>query len=308
MAARNAAQFVGDALCSVIRQTYSDWEIIVVDDASTDDTSLRVRDFGDERVRIMEMDHQVGPARARNAAILAAGGELVALLDADDQWLPRYLERQVALFDREQAKDSRVGLVACDAFILQDGRLRGEPYSASVDAVSEPSLDVLLQANPIFSSVLIPRRVIVDVGGFASGADLPEDHDLWIRLAELGHRIVISEEPLAVYRRHAANRSADWLSMAYSSQRTYLRALDRGNLNHTQRKTARRVLRRHRAVAYLGELLSYPRLRSAPPLVWLRAVRGGVAMLQYALTTPAKWLEWTRRLKRRDWTLWRPSR
>ncbi|MBI3160119.1 MAG: glycosyltransferase family 2 protein [Chloroflexi bacterium] len=101
MPAFNAAAFIGDAIQSALAQTYLRLEVIVVDDGSTDGTAQIVRDFA-ERVALIQKSHQ-GIAKTRNAAIAAAGGEMLAFLDADDLWLPEKLERQTSyLFSNPQ--------------------------------------------------------------------------------------------------------------------------------------------------------------------------------------------------------------
>src|SRR3954453_22349261 len=119
-AAYNAAAVIDESVGSVLAQRYSDWELIVDDDASTDDTVAHLEAYGD-RVRVVRAERNGGPAAARNLALSHAGGELVAFLDADDRWLPHYLETQVARYDAEPGP---VGLLACDAYIeTPEGRL-----------------------------------------------------------------------------------------------------------------------------------------------------------------------------------------
>jgi len=97
--AYNAGRTITAALASVFAQTYRDFEVIVVDDGSTDDTPRRLADWADYRVVVVRQPNS-GPAHARNEAIARARGRLVAFLDADDIWLPRKLERQVAYYRR----------------------------------------------------------------------------------------------------------------------------------------------------------------------------------------------------------------
>lgn len=92
----NSAGFVGDALASVFAQTFQDFEIVVVDDASTDATVALVRALRDPRIALIELPSNVGPAASRNAGIRAARGRYLAFLDSDDLWHPRKLEIQVA--------------------------------------------------------------------------------------------------------------------------------------------------------------------------------------------------------------------
>src|SRR4051794_5959509 len=106
----NAERYLADALRSVRTQTYADWEVVVGDDGSTDRTVEIAAGFG-ERVKIVGAEKNAGPAAARNRAVAQASGELLALLDADDLWLPEFLEHQVTLFDETQGRYGDVGLV-----------------------------------------------------------------------------------------------------------------------------------------------------------------------------------------------------
>ena len=91
----NRAHLIGRAIRSVLDQTYQDWELIVVDDASTDDIPGIVKGFTDGRVKYIRHDENKGAAAARNTGIQAARGAYIAFLDSDDEWLPEKLERQV---------------------------------------------------------------------------------------------------------------------------------------------------------------------------------------------------------------------
>jgi teichuronic acid biosynthesis glycosyltransferase TuaG len=304
--ARNAADHIGEALRSVTSQTFTDWEVIVVDDESSDAT-MEVARAVDPRVTVIANPRRGGPAVARNLAVARARGELLAFLDADDQWLDTYLEHQVGLFDAEQAKQADVGIVACDALILEDGALRRERYSFYAGTAVGTTLETLLRSNPIFVSALAPRAVVLEAGGFAPEAFGSEDHYLWIRIAELGYRIVGTEEPLAIYRKHATNISNDPVAMARTSELTFLHALQRGNLSQRQRRIAHRSWRLQRSVREIEEFLSYPTWRAAPLGGWLRATRGAFALLWHALLSPRRWPHWVVSLVRGRWSLWRST-
>lgn len=306
MPARNAAEHIADALRSVVEQTYNDWEAIVVDDGSSDGTASIARAV-DSRVQVLENPTPGGPAAARNLAIDHARGELVALLDADDQWLPHYLEHQVSLFDAEQSVDGRVGIVACDAFILERGETYPEPYSTFAGTAQGTTLDRLLAFNPIFISAIVPRSVVLAAGGFEPATFGSADHDLWIRIAEMGYRIVATGERLAVYRKHALNISNDAVAMARTSELVYRRAIARGRLTGRQRRIARRSMRLQRSVRDLEQLLSNPSPRRAPFRQWLLAARGIAGVLGYAVASPGRWPGWLRALANRKAALWRPK-
>src|SRR2546425_273412 len=167
---------VAEAIASVISQTYSDWEMIVVDDASTDGTSAVAESVEDQRVRVLRSEHNRGPAAARNLALAAARGELVAFLDADDRLLPRYLETMVALYDSEHERRPDVGIVACDAMVIGPEGPRARSHQALHGFPHDASLTDLLRANSVFVCALSPRAVVEHFGGFSDECRVSEDH------------------------------------------------------------------------------------------------------------------------------------
>ena len=201
--AYNAASTIGPALESVFRQSVRDFEVIVVDDGSTDATRGVLAGYG-ERIRVLTKVNEGKPAAARNLGVRAAQGELVAFLDSDDWWREDKLERQVALFDERP----NVGLVyTADATVDADGKVlsvnpcppeaRGRIY------------ELLTVRNVMVgSSVMARREAIVQAGGFDEGLTSIENWDLWIRIAR-DWGIEYVDEPLTLYRVHAGNRSSN---------------------------------------------------------------------------------------------------
>ncbi len=278
--AHEAEAFLAGTLASVAGQTYEDWELVVVDDASRDATAQVAERFEDPRVRTLRSPTNVGPAGARNLALDHATGELIALLDADDRWLPHYLERQVALYDAEQARLPGVGIVACDAWVEgPEGRME-RTYGERFGFPDNVDLAALLRSNTIFVSALSPRAVVEEVGRFSTECFGSEDHDLWLRILEAGYRCVATREPLAIYRLSEGSLSASALGMARTNEATYRRALARGRLNHRERWIARRALLVARSAARLEE---GDGLLGALPLFAAAAV-----------TNPRSWPRWAR--------------
>jgi glycosyltransferase involved in cell wall biosynthesis len=284
--AYNAASVIEGTLASLRDQTYADWEAVVADDASTDGTLAVVEGLGDPRIRAVRSDANRGPAGARNLAAEHVGGELVALLDADDAWLPGYLERMVAAYD---ATPGAV-LVGCDARLLRDGEVAGS-YLAALPPYRPPTLDRLLRGNFVYVSALFPRAAAEAVGWFSTELFGTEDHDLWIRLLEGGGRAVIVEEPLALYRVADGSVSANLGRMAASYQRTLERALARGRLTAAQQRVVRSELRYYRAMEVVararfdGERRAGALARALPDLAWV------------AITRPDRWRSWAHALR-----------
>jgi glycosyltransferase involved in cell wall biosynthesis len=199
--AYNAGRTIAAALASVFAQTYRDFEVIVVDDGSSDDTALRLAEWSDRLVVISQPN--AGPARARNEAIARARGRLVAFLDADDVWLPRKLERQVAYFHRFPT----TGLLHSATLVSRaPARLMHEtadsvPLDYDPPRPSRAFAELFhcdVDVNTL--TVAVPRPLLLDAGGFDERRDLHvEDWDLWLRIAAR-HEVGYLPLPLAVHR------------------------------------------------------------------------------------------------------------
>jgi glycosyltransferase involved in cell wall biosynthesis len=264
--AYNAAEHIAQALESVKAQTVEDWEVVVCDDGSSDDTAAIAEGFG-ERMRVVRSPHNEGLACARNRAIGAARGELVALLDADDVWLPNYLERQLERYDQTSRESGEVGIVTCDAYMRDAGGQLPGTYADRFGCADGASVEQLLDMSPIFISSLIPRAALERVGLFATDLRSCEDLDLWLRLVESGYRVVATPEPLVTYLLSPGQLSAQPVAMARARQAVYLRALARGRLSPAQRRAAERAIRRERGVEAIATLrediraIRLPRMR-----------------------------------------------
>lgn len=202
MAAYNGAALVRETLATLAAQTMADWEAIVVDDRSTDDTLAVLRAWPDPRVRVIAAAENRGPVHARNIAFAAARGRYVAGLDHDDLCRPERFARQVAYLDRHP----RVVLVGSAAAALAGDRTSALPLAP----VTTPALiEWLLRIeNPlVWSSVMIRAEAARRLDPFTRPELLyAEDFDLYHRLAALG-RIARLDEELTVYRQHGGGVS-----------------------------------------------------------------------------------------------------
>lgn len=172
----NCAQWLGQAIHSVLQQSVPPCEIIVVNDGSTDGTARVLAEYA-QQVRYVEQPNQ-GVAAARNTGLRLAGGEFIAFLDADDVWHPRKLELQLSgLTDRPE-----IGLLGTRTFPWPAAAMP----DASRPAVRMIDRDLLAVKNYLAtSSILVRREVVRQVGEFDVTLRGPEDHDYWLRIAEV---------------------------------------------------------------------------------------------------------------------------
>jgi hypothetical protein len=201
VATYNQAAFLGEAIASVVAQTFADWELVVADDGSTDDTADVVARFADPRIRYLAGPHGERAA-ARNRGIAAATADLVAFLDADDRWHPEKLARQVPPL---VAAPAAAACYTAARFVDVAGRPL--PVRKPERAVAGQLFPRLVRGNfIILASMLVRRSALTAVGGF--DATLPvygcEDWGLWLRLARRAPFVALDEE-LVFYRQHAGN-------------------------------------------------------------------------------------------------------
>ncbi len=191
MAAYNCEDYVAEAIESVIAQTYPHWELLCIDDCSTDSTRDVISRYADadERVRLLCNTRNMGAAATRNRGIEAARGEYIAILDADDVCMPDRLERSLVAF-REHPE---VGLVGSGARLI-DG--------------SGADKGVWQKHRLVHSSVMMRTDVVRDIGGYDEFFRYGQDKDLYWRLS-LRYRFLLLEEPLVKYRWHGSQMSVD---------------------------------------------------------------------------------------------------
>lgn len=196
----NSERCINRAIKSVLSQTFSDYEIIVVDDGSTDGTADVVKKFGD-RVNYIYQENS-GVSVARNTGIAASKGDWIAFLDADDEWLPDKLQQQAELLNRNhslrwcstnryQADKKRKAPVGNKAAIAK--ALKGREYFPNY------FLAAVAGKCPIVTSAIIVRKDVFDeLGGFEPGRVRGQDLDMWWRIAHYYPKIGYIPEPLAI--------------------------------------------------------------------------------------------------------------
>lgn len=200
----NRGKFVGETINSVLRQTYTDFEVLAVDDGSTDDSLAVLKSFGD---RITVLQHPNGENRGQSAAINLGlkhvRGRYVAVLDSDDLWMP---EKLSILIEYLEAHPD-VGLVYSNGhWIDEDGNSKGVMYGSTHVEASDPAA-VLMNCYFALPSNSIARREAFDkAGGFDETLRTAQDHDMAVRVAEVA-RLAYVDRVLWAYRRHSASVS-----------------------------------------------------------------------------------------------------
>lgn len=267
--AYNAEAFLGRAIRSAEAQTFRDFEIVVIDDGSTDGTADVARDLSS--VRYVAARH-LGAAAARNRGLEEATGDRVAFLDADDEWLPEKLARQLEFMDGLGSSFSYT-----DSYIVRDGRR--QRYSALASPRSGEILDPLLddwldQAFITINTVIASRVLLEDVGGFESGLPTAsnEDYGLWLKLALRRTRFDYLDEALALYYRGHPSDSSDAVAMVERHRVALEYFASTYDLpEEAQARIVRALARSHTTLAV--ELLKQRRFRDAAPHLRRSSIR-----------------------------------
>jgi hypothetical protein len=197
----NRLENLRSAVDSVFAQTFADWELLIADDGSEEETRAYLRALENPpQVRIIWLPHRGNPGAVRNAALREARSEYIAFLDSDDLWMPMKLERQIAaLRSHVDCRWSYTGYIRIDALGEPQPCAGSEQRTRYRGAILEP---LLMNAVDIWTpAVLVERRLLVQVGGFDEELLLFEDYDLWMRLASQS-KIDLLDEPLICVRSH----------------------------------------------------------------------------------------------------------
>lgn len=242
----NRAHLLPRALRSVLEQTFTDFEVLVVDDGSTDDTRSVMDACHDPRVRYLPQRENRGVGAARNHGLRGSRGGLIAFLDSDDEWLPEKLARQVALFHE---RDDDVGLVCTGVeSVFGDGTRRIDVPSRRGTVYRE-----MLQKNVIHgtSSVMIRRNVVANVGFFDETFPAIEDYDYWLRVTRFFRVDFLPDALIRYYDARGQYAGTERKSLAVRDNldahwrlyRKHRREIRRAGVVHlVHLKTARRYL------------------------------------------------------------------
>lgn len=209
----NGEKTIKETIQSVLGQTFSDFEIVVIDDGSTDATLSVLASIHDPRLKIFSYPNS-GVAVSRNRGFSHASGEFIAFLDADDLWVPDKLEAQ---FKALQANPQAAVAYSWVNYITQSGEFfrSGNYVNANGNVYPQMLVQSLLENG---SNPLIHRNALTEVGGFDQELCPAEDWDMWLRLAVRYHFVVVPA-PQILYRMSASSGSANVLKMEASGLR-----------------------------------------------------------------------------------------
>ena len=255
----NMADSLGAALRSVVDQTFQDFEVIVVDNHSTDHTQRVVQEINDSRVEITKFWNNGVIGASRNVAINASRGKYVAFLDSDDTWYKNKLERIAEAIQG----DLDVGLVCHNQLMVRDGQEERRTNFGPPPDLQVGMYDYQLRVGngPVTSATVVARRYLDEVGHFSEDPALisVEDVDLWIRLSKVC-RFRFLPEVLGVRNFHSLSATANF-EMHLQALLTMLGRHYRG-FDDGQRSYPRRAVRRHFAQVIYNIARDYQRQRA----------------------------------------------
>jgi len=216
----NRGNCIGRAIQSVLNQTYINWEAIIIDNHSEDNTEDIVRQFQDSRIKSYKIHNNGVIAASRNLAIRNANGEFIAFLDSDDWWMPRKLEESIRYLDEG------ADVVYHDLYIVNSNNQsfywrKTESYQLETPAF----VDLIERGNALCNSSVVVRKLLVDnTGCLSEGCKVIswEDYDFWLRLAKQTERFVHIKKVLGYYWNVDKNKSLARINNLQNFKNTYL--------------------------------------------------------------------------------------
>jgi hypothetical protein len=235
--AYQAAALIDGALASVFAQSFTDYEVLVINDGSPDTAELKkvLKPF-ESRLRYLEQEN-AGPGAARNTGIREARGEWIAFLDSDDLWDPEFLREQIGYLEAHPSVD----LVYADALLIGDTDLRGRTFMQASPSAGEATFESLLrrECTILTSSVVARRQALLDAGLFDPRFFHSEDFDLWLRVAHRGGRLAYQKKILGSKRSHGSNLTSVPGALLRAQIQICGKLLDRLEMTPAQQELAR---------------------------------------------------------------------
>lgn len=193
----NKAPYIKKALCSVLNQTFNDYELIIVDDGSTDESYAIAKESleGTNADYELIIQDNAGVSTARNNGVAASKGDYICFLDADDWWAPTFLDKMNSFIDDYPG----AGIYGTNYFYVKNGRKRVCVTTAETGYINYCKVYAEKLQMPLWTgAVCVPKSVFEEFGGFRPHLKLGEDFDLWIKIA-LEYNVAFLNEPLAYY-------------------------------------------------------------------------------------------------------------
>jgi glycosyltransferase involved in cell wall biosynthesis len=247
--AYNVSSYIGETLDSVFAQTFADYEVIIINDGSPDTEELeRALSRFIDQVNYLKQENR-GASAARNTGLHAAKGEFIAFLDADDLWLPSYLDEQIKFMT-----ECDCDLVCSDAEVFSDVCHEEQSYMEALMPGSPSTGNVtflgLLSAEQslITSGVVVRRELVIKAGLFDEALRNSQDFDLWLRLAHKGTRMAYQRRTLLRYRSRDNSLSGDEVNVHRRELRVLEKVESSYDLSLAERPEAISVIERRRAV------------------------------------------------------------
>lgn len=245
--AYNSSSYIQECLDSVLAQTFTDYEIILVNDGSPDTEKLeRVIEPYKGYLRYIKQENR-GPSGARNAGIDRARGQYVAFLDSDDNWFRDFLAEQMNVVQN----DTSIDLANTDSELYGDSPLTGQTFMSAAASAQDRSADFLsiinVQCAILTSSVVARKKSLIEAGLFDESFHHSEDFDLWLRLAHRGGRFRYSKKVLLRHRLHKTSLAADTVKLLEGQRRVYQKLATLLPLTARERQAIEHQIRRCQA-------------------------------------------------------------
>ena len=197
----NYGRFIRDAIQSVLDQTYKDFELIIVDNCSTDNSEEVIKSFSDPRIRFYKNEKNIGFVKNLNKCLSLASGEYISILHSDDMYLPNMLEKEAKILDSNPNVGfvySSVKIINKDGIVTEDYR----PFDKHYIINGEEEFKRLVLGNYIRTpTVMVRQKCYTVLGGYNEENPFPSDWEMWLRIA-LNYDVAFISEPLAYYRIH----------------------------------------------------------------------------------------------------------
>ena len=198
-----ASTFLKQAIDSVVSQSYENWELIIIDNNSTDNTDELIKSFHNEKIKTYKIDNHGNIARSRNLGIKKSNGDYIALIDSDDFW-----EKDKLLHSYKHFKNSKTdGFCHSEYWLYPSGCQEIRHYGPNQNFLYS---NLLERGNCLsLSAIVLSKNILIKVGGFSENDSFitAEDYDLWLRLAKINSKMFFSKKIMGTFRIHVDSES-----------------------------------------------------------------------------------------------------